>query len=149
MNSLINAVIDTIVFSSELVVQELPQDFWKLREDLQVLVNECSITIPAGFVTDFCSVPKVPVIYEALGDKWRKAGVLHDWLYSFGDVPREVADMILREAIISLGGSTLEAAAVYSAVRLFGAQFYQGKTYVNKEATTPSEPKSNTFPYLT
>ena len=39
------------------------------------------IIIPEGFQTDFASVPRVPFIYEAWGDRAHREAVLHDYLY--------------------------------------------------------------------
>jgi hypothetical protein len=61
------------------------------------------ITVPAGFVTDFASVPRILGVYDLEGGKCNKAAVVHDWLYSMGSiaggVDRKAADQVLREAM--------------------------------------------------
>ena len=39
------------------------------------------VAVPAGFETDFASVPRVPFIYEMFGDRAHREAVLHDYLY--------------------------------------------------------------------
>jgi hypothetical protein len=39
------------------------------------------ITVPAGFETDFASVPRMPIIYSMYGDRAHREAVIHDLLY--------------------------------------------------------------------
>lgn len=50
-----------------------------LRYETQVV--PLVITVPTGFVTDFSSVPRIPLAYLLVGGKARRAAVIHDWLY--------------------------------------------------------------------
>jgi hypothetical protein len=45
------------------------------------------IIVPAGFETDFASVPRVPVVYWLYGNKAHREAVLHDYLYRIDAVP--------------------------------------------------------------
>jgi hypothetical protein len=45
------------------------------------------IEVPAGFETDFASVPRIPVFYMAFGDRAHREAVLHDYLYRKDSVP--------------------------------------------------------------
>ena len=51
-----------------------PLLFWSAR--LQEM-----ITIPVGFQSDAASVPRVPIIYEAYGNRAHREGFLHDYLF--------------------------------------------------------------------
>jgi hypothetical protein len=56
--------------------------------------------IPAEFITDLASVPRLPFAYLLTGDRARGPAVVHDWLYqspSWGD--RALADAIFDEAM--------------------------------------------------
>lgn len=53
---------------------------------------------PAHSRTDFSSIPRLPLIWLFLGDRYRAPAALHDWLYSSHEVPRSMADAILLEA---------------------------------------------------
>lgn len=95
---------------------------WRLMAPLvyQSDVAARTIIVPAGFITDFESVPRVPGAFEWLGDRWHAIATVHDWLYTCHAVEREVADQVLREGILISGGTEAEALAVYGGVRLFG-----------------------------
>lgn len=83
-----------------------------------------TITAPTGFETDFCSVPRVPLAYELLGNRARKAGTIHDWLYSTHELPRELADEVLREMLLIDGVGHFEAMEFFLAVRRFGGSHW-------------------------
>jgi hypothetical protein len=100
---------------------------WRLTGPL-VFVSDLllrTITVPQGFVTDFASVPRLPVIYLAEGGKGEKAATLHDWAYSSQFVPREQADALLREALLACGYSAFTAGLFYAAVRMGGASHWK------------------------
>jgi hypothetical protein len=83
------------------------------------------IKVPTAFETDFASVPRVPIVFDLMGDLAHAAAALHDYLYTTGEVPREVADAVLKEAAIVSGVPKWKAWAMYFAVRIFGQSHYQ------------------------
>jgi hypothetical protein len=83
-----------------------------------------TVTVPAGFVTDFASIPRLPFVYWTQGGKGNKAAVIHDWLYSSQAVDRKTADQVLREALIASGYSKVTASAFYAAVRVGGGSHW-------------------------
>jgi len=87
-------------------------------------VAQRTITVPPEFQTDFCSVPRIPGIYDLLGNRARKAGTVHDYLYSSHIVSRFVADLILREMVQVDGVGHAEAELFYYAARMFGWIFW-------------------------
>lgn len=102
---------------------------WELLEPLvyQSDVAGRVFTVPAGFRTDFESVPRIPVAFMLLGDRFSRAAAVHDALYSgmFPGVTREMADQVLREAIRVTGGNEFEAESVYLGVRAGGAPHWK------------------------
>lgn len=78
------------------------------------------LVVPAGFVSDLASVPRVPGVFDLLGDRFHRAAYVHDWLYTAHPVDRETADRVLREAILASGGSVEQADAYFAGVRLGG-----------------------------
>jgi hypothetical protein len=76
--------------------------------------------IPEGFITDFASVPRIPVVYELTGDTAHKAAVVHDYLYSTGLVSRETADSVLEEASGVTKVPAWRRAIMWAGVRLGG-----------------------------
>lgn len=104
-------------------------DNWQLIEPFaaSVFVPEVKdsyriITVPAGFKTDFASVPRLPCVYLLMGNKAHKAAVLHDYLYSVGgsEADRVYADEVLKTAAILDGVEPAKAVAMWAAVRKFG-----------------------------
>ncbi|OHD22919.1 MAG: hypothetical protein A2Y38_19855 [Spirochaetes bacterium GWB1_59_5] len=85
------------------------------------------ITVPAGFVTDFASVPRVPIAFWLTGDTAHDAAVIHDYLYSTGQVQRATADAVLLEAAELTGVPAWRRYAMYYAVRAFGGSHYGPK----------------------
>lgn len=85
------------------------------------------IKVPVAFETDFASVPRVPLIFDMMGDTAHSAAVLHDYLYTTGEVSRATADAVLKEAAIVSGIPKWKAWAMYLAVRTFGASRYSKK----------------------
>lgn len=45
------------------------------------------IEVPEGFLTDFASVPRIPIAYMLFGDRAHCESVLHDYLYRIDSVP--------------------------------------------------------------
>jgi hypothetical protein len=84
-----------------------------------------AIRVPAGFVTDFASVPwGFWNLEPPLGDAG-KAAVVHDYLYASqgdgGRYSRAEADAIFREALGALGVPIWKRVLLWAAVRLGGA----------------------------
>jgi hypothetical protein len=55
---------------------------------------------------------------------WNKAAVVHDYLYSAGLVPRDMADAVLREASQATGVPAWRRWLMWAGVRLGGASHY-------------------------
>lgn len=116
-------------FIGDLVAKLIDDDEsgkWELQAPLSFYSSELdrSFTAPVGFTTDFCSVPRVPIAYDMLGNRARKSGTLHDWLYTTHVVDRETADKLLREMLQQNGVDECEAQAFYLAVRLGGGSHW-------------------------
>lgn len=101
-------------------------DKWQLVSPLlyQSDVALETFTVPAGFVTDLASVPRVPVAYWLTGGTSNEAAVVHDYLYATGIVSRETADAVLREASAVTGVPAWRRWLMWSGVRLFGRSHY-------------------------
>lgn len=100
---------------------------WRLVAPLvyQSDVAGQTFTVPAGFTSNFASVPRWPIVYWFCGNTSSEAAVVHDFLYSFPHpVPRPMADAVLREASGVTGVSWLRRHAMHLGVRLFGASHW-------------------------
>lgn len=82
------------------------------------------ITVPAGFETDYASVPRLPFAYLFFGGIAKKAATLHDYLYRTGLVSRADADATFKEAMLVSDVSGWRAWPMYAGVRAFGWEFY-------------------------
>ena len=113
-------------FLNHLITEEISPEKFRLLEPLEYISSSLKrkIIVPAGFETNFMSVPRWPLIYAWLGDKYRRAGALHDFLYQSRLVSRWSADMELIEAMGSLGANDAEIIACWLAVRIKGGDRY-------------------------
>ena len=95
--------------------------YWYLREPLVWQAFDGNVVrVPAGFVTDFASVPKVVWSLLPKWERYGPAAVVHDYLYWSQSVPREQADRYFLEAMGDSDVPALKKRTIYGAVRLFG-----------------------------
>lgn len=137
-------------FLGKLSVQLMDEDgsghaLWRLTEDFGFWSAEMGMEVwaRAGEVTDFASIPRVPILYLCEGDKGHRAAVIHDHLYQ--ETPhtmaRLAADNILREALVCEGFSEEEAQAWWVAVRFGGAGHWDANlsvVHVSPQGDPPS-----------
>jgi len=85
------------------------------------------ITIPAGFETDFASVPQVFWNILPPCGSYGKAAVVHDFLYrTKGLATRGQADAVLLEAMTFLFVGWWTRQVIYWGVRIGGRRSYKG-----------------------
>ena len=92
---------ETELLSGPLQTERLPNGTRRLLRDLIVKVGQDTIQVPAGFVTDYSSIPW----FGRSLVRWSKvdiAGVIHDYLYQDGSMSRKRADEIWR--IVAMSG---------------------------------------------
>lgn len=113
--------------------------WWVLVFPLEYCVNGDSITVPAGFKTDFASTPRWLWWLLPPHGRYSAAAIVHDWLYYRGTADhwcggccaghyeweldvryRAAADRIFLEAMDQLGVLLGVRRAMYRAVRIFG-----------------------------
>lgn len=85
------------------------------------------IHIPAGFETDFASVPKLFWNVLPPNGVYGKAAVVHDYLYRTWHVAtKDEADHVFLEAMTALGVNWVVRYTMYYAVHYFGRWSYKG-----------------------
>lgn len=100
-----------------------------LTRTLWFRLNEAeSITVPAGFVTDNASVPRLFWSVVAPHGKYTRAAVVHDYLYSGELIPRKKADEIFLFGMGVLGVPAWLAHVMYAAVRIGGAYNHSARS---------------------
>lgn len=102
---------------------------WRLTAPLvyQSDVAGMTFTVPAGFVSDYASVPRAPLVYWLCGDTSTMASVVHDAIYTYHWVDRATADKVLREASAVTGVAAWRRTLMYWGVRLGGASHWNPK----------------------
>lgn len=95
---------------------------WRLTAPLvyQSDVAKQTFTVPAGFETDFASVPRVALAFMLCGDSAHAASAVHDALYTYHWVTRDIADAVLREAALVSGVPAYRAFLLWAGVRIGG-----------------------------
>lgn len=83
------------------------------------------VTVPAGFVTDLASIPRIIQNLIPKEGRYNRPAVVHDFLYRLGayrgaPIPRKTADQVLLEAMYAAGVDADRADVIYAGVRLGG-----------------------------
>lgn len=94
--------------------------WWVLAEDW----TYHGFTIPAGFLTDFDSIPPIPGVYALFKGRARRSALLHDYHYATGCVSKEVADDFFYRTMLEDGVNRTLAKQMYRAVKWFGGRYY-------------------------
>lgn len=96
------------------------QGTWKLLEPLNFWHPDYGfLDVPAGFETDFASVPRVPFAYWLTGNTAHAPATLHDYLCRSGKVKRKQADKLFLEAMDAVGIPRGRALPMFIAVRAY------------------------------
>lgn len=107
-------------FFTRLVVTEAKNEQWELVTPLIYSGNQDHFEIPAGFKTDFASVPRIFWNIVPPYGLYTKAAVIHDWLYRNRIVSRKDADGIFRKIMHESEVGKIKRYSMWAAVRLFG-----------------------------
>ena len=114
------------MFKAYLKVKQVNALEWELLEPLVYDAGRFGvITAPAGFVCDFCSVPRVPLAFWICGDLGHGAGIIHDYIYRVGGMSREDADRVFYMALRDLGVPPWKAGLMFKAVRMFAGKIWE------------------------
>jgi len=115
------------MFLNELYIEELSNGKKRLEKPL-VWETESDgvLVVPALFVTDYDSIPRIPFIYALFKGLPAKPCVLHDYLYT-SSMPRKKADKIFLKALREEGVGYLKSYMAYLGVRSFGWSHKESK----------------------
>ena len=111
-------------FTTRLIVEPIGEKTWKLIEGFEYHVgiypSDDIIKVPADFITDFASVPRIfwPILPPT--GSYGKAAVIHDYCYTTALYPRSKCDKIFLEAMEVLKVKKWKRKSMYWAVNLFG-----------------------------
>ena len=110
------------LFFPEPIVRPSGENLWELVEPY----NFNGFTVPRGFLTDFDSIPRLPVIFASFKGRARTAALIHDYLYSIG-FDRYLADRTFLRMMVAEGVRLRHAFPIYLGVRWFGWLFHGPK----------------------
>lgn len=103
------------------VVRRLDDERWRLVEALIYSGNRDVWMVPAGFVTDFASVPRVAVWLIPRFGRYTPAAILHDWLCGPGILDGHIspvdADGVFRRVMRELGVPPVRRWLMWAGVR--------------------------------
>ena len=123
-------------FTTELVVEQIDNRYWKLLEGFEYHVgtypSDEIIKVPAGFITDFASVPKLfHDIIKPIG-KHGKAAVIHDYCYATAIYGKFKSDCIFLEAMNVLGVEPWKRRVMFNAVLFFGFYAWIKRRFIKR-----------------
>ena len=107
-------------FYSELDVRVLSGGDSVLLRPLDYRCHLGNVIVPAGFVTDFASIPRLLRVIVTGQDNTRKPAVIHDYLYVKKLVERSKADKIFYLALRDSGADWWKSRLIWAAVRVGG-----------------------------
>lgn len=83
------------------------------------------VIMPKGSITDFASVPRVPIIYWFFGGRAHHESAIHDYLYSTGKVNKVLADKVFLEAMECRKKNRFIRYPMYWGVRIGGSKAWK------------------------
>jgi hypothetical protein len=114
-------------FTKPLIIKDNSDGTFTLVEGFEYHIGSLNtnivIEVPAGFVTDYASIPRIFQNIISTYGQHGKAAVIHDYLYQMvreNRFNRAIADAIFYEAMGVLGVGFIKRYIMYLAVRCFG-----------------------------
>lgn len=113
-------------FKDKLRTVDLDGPWHRLTSPLRYYSREVDevIKVPSGFVTDFASVPRLPIAYWLFGSRADYAAAVHDYLYRWDKFTRVKCDHIFAEAMAVRGYRCYSIEPMFIGVRLGGRWSY-------------------------
>lgn len=137
-------------FTTPAILEMLGHYNWRVYEPFEFSLSDDSsdvISVPAGFVTDLASVPRIFWTLLPPDGKYAKAAIIHDYLYDNALRTKREADRIFLDGMTVLGVPRWKRTIMYYAVRLFGRGMYTNRykdnidTIISKTITPTKENK--------
>ncbi|ECG5862942.1 DUF1353 domain-containing protein [Salmonella enterica] len=122
-------------FTTPAILEMLGHYNWRVYEPFAFYLSDDSsdvIEVPAGFITDLASVPRIFWTLLPPDGKYAKAAIIHDYLYDNALRTKKEADLIFLDGMTVLGVPRWKRMIMYYAVRLFGKGMYNRNTPANK-----------------
>ena len=109
-------------FTRPLLLEYIDGRNWRIISEFDFAseVAERLIKIPSGFITDFASVPRFFWRVLPPTGTYGKAAVIHDYLYRYCTVSKNLADLVFLEGMEVLQVPRYKRYIMYQAVNWFG-----------------------------
>ncbi len=107
-----------------------------------------NVTVPAGFVTDFASIPRPFFSLLRPDGDYVYAAIVHDYMYWMQNHPRAIADDIFRRGMEDFGVATGTITTIYGTVRAGGGLAWDANARLKKQGerrilkTFPTDPRT-------
>ncbi|EDX2760096.1 DUF1353 domain-containing protein [Salmonella enterica subsp. enterica serovar Braenderup] len=114
-------------FTTPAILEMLGHYNWRVHEPFAFYLSDDEsdvIEVPAGFVTDLATVPRVFWSVMPPDGKYAKAAIIHDYLYDNALRTKKEADLIFLDGMAVLGVPKWKRIVMYLAVRIFGRGNY-------------------------
>ncbi|EAO9544549.1 DUF1353 domain-containing protein [Salmonella enterica subsp. houtenae] len=114
-------------FTTPAILEMLGHYNWRVYEPFEFSLSDDNsdvISVPAGFITDLASVPRIFWTPLPPGGKYAKAAIIHDYLYDNALRTKKEADLIFLDEMTVLGVPKWKRIVMYLAVRWFGRGMY-------------------------
>ena len=109
---------------SELRLEFVVAGRWRLTKPFMYYGDDINVVVPAGFTTDFDSVPRIPLLYAAFKGHTTQAAITHDHLYR-EQSGKAFADSTFLAAMEHEGLPLRRRLPIYWGVVLFGGPTYK------------------------
>ncbi|ECH9261463.1 DUF1353 domain-containing protein [Salmonella enterica subsp. enterica] len=122
-------------FTTPAILEMLDHHLWRVYEPFEFYLSEDNsdvISVPAGFITDLATIPRIFWTLLPPDGKYAKAAIIHDYLYDNALRTKKEADLIFLDGMTVLGVPKWKRTIMYYAVRLFGKGMYNRNTPANK-----------------
>ncbi|EHI3752477.1 DUF1353 domain-containing protein [Salmonella enterica] len=114
-------------FTTPAILEMLDHYLWRVHEPFEFYLSEDNsdvISVPAGFVTDLATIPRIFWSVMPPDGKYAKAAIIHDYLYDNALRTKKEADLIFLDGMAVLGVPKWKRIVMYLAVRIFGRGNY-------------------------
>ncbi|EEI9680891.1 DUF1353 domain-containing protein [Salmonella enterica] len=114
-------------FTTPAIIEMLDHYLWRIHEPFEFYLSDDNsdvISVPAGFITDLASVPRIFWTFMPPDGKYAKAAIIHDYLYDNALRTKKEADRIFLDGMTVLGVPKWKRIVMYLAVRIFGRGNY-------------------------
>ncbi|WP_080206390.1 DUF1353 domain-containing protein [Salmonella enterica] len=115
-------------FTTPAILEMLGHYNWRVYEPFAFYLSDDEsdvIDVPAGFITDLATIPRIFWILLPPDGKYAKAAIIHDYMYATALRTKREADLIFLDGMTVLGVPRWKRTIMYYAVRIFGRGMYR------------------------